>query len=188
MATLDCIHRIHQDMFEFKDILPYIVSIGLAIWNFNLLKKIEGIKADNEKKLHVHKTQFYKEFDIYSGLWSQLVDIRITIEMLRPLLDNNDQGKTYEETINSRITIAIEKGNKFIASTEKNKPFYGKQVYDNLTDIISIIKSEIFEMSNRDQENRNYWDERKVALQLFTDKSDIICESIRQRIGQLNQM
>ena len=60
--------------------------------------------------------------------------------MLRPLLDNNDQGKTYEETINSRITIAIEKGNKFIASTEKNKPFYGKQVYDNLTDIISIIK------------------------------------------------
>jgi hypothetical protein len=186
MTILDCIHQIPKDTLSLKDFLPYIVSIGLAIWNINILKKIEAVKTENEKKLHIDKAQFNKEFEIYSEIWSQLVDMRIVIEMLRPFLDNKDEGKTYEETIAARSRDAIEKGNLLISTVEKNKPFYARHVYANLTDLIGLMKNEIYEISNRDKENRNYWDDRKAGLSKFNELSDKICESIRLRIGQIN--
>ena len=188
MITLECLHQIPKETLTFKDVFPYIVSVGLAIWNLNLNKEIEAVKTVNEKKLHVDKAQFNKEFEIYNEIWSQLVDMRIVIEMLRPFVDNIEEGKTYQETITERSKKAVEKGKKFIATVEKNKPFYAKHVYTNLTDINNLLRTEVFEISSGAGENRNYWEERKASAFKLQALSDKICESIRFRIGQINSI
>lgn len=165
--------------------IPILVTIGLAIWNLFQQIRLEDLKKEKEKQLHVHRLQFEKEFGIYNDLWTNLVDLRAIIALLRPELDSTEPGKTYEETIQARIVRALEIGNMTIDTIERNKPFYAKAIYDELGKIIKLIKTEIIEVRHGDRLTKKYWEDGQKNLNELVQLTDNVCEAIRNRIGNL---
>ena len=161
----------------------FLISIVLAIWNYKQQKGIEKLKKENEKQLHIHRLQFDKEFNIYSELWSKLVDIRAIIVKLRPEVDSIDPKIGYDKTIENRLDEANKIGNNIIDSIEKNKPFYAKNLYNELSKIIKLLRTEMFEVRHGKDNTVEYWENGKKNREEFFQITDVICETIRERIG-----
>jgi hypothetical protein len=168
-------------------IITLIPAIILAFWNFSLNKKIETLKSEGQKQIHVHKTQFDKEFIIYENVWQKIIDMRNAVYPLRPQFGFGEVGKPYEEQMNENVKKAIAVGNELILLTEKNKPFYDQQVYEELSEVIKLIKAEVIEVQYGDRTKGQYWTEGKQTMDKLIASSDRICEKIRQRIQNINK-
>ena len=181
LIVIDC-----GQSYDSGPMLVIIPAIILAIWNFVLTKRIEELKSEGQKQIHVHKIQFDKEFVIYESVWQKIVELKEAIFLLRPRVSYGVEGKTYEEQTNDNVQKAITVGNELILLTEKNKPFYEQQVYEELSKIIKLIKSEIVEVQYGDRKKTDYWKEGKETIDKLIASSDLICETIRRRIRNIN--
>jgi hypothetical protein len=165
--------------------IPILISVGLAIWNFYQQIRITYLNREIEKQLHVHRIQFEKEFEIYKDIWSKLFDMRIIVEKLRPKFDFTEPGLTFEESVKLRLSKAVVIGNDIIDSVEKNKPFYSKKVYDSLDKIIKLTKKEVIEVQYGNKSTIEYWENGENNMEEILKLIDIICETIRDRIGNI---
>lgn len=168
---------------EYKFWIPLVLSIGLAIWNFFQQLKLQELKKSGEKQLHIHKLQFDKEFQIYSEIWSSLVELRDIAVKLRPEGDILNSEHTYETMINKRLETAVEIGNSIIKMVENNKPFYSKEVYDSLQEVIKLVRSEITEVQHGDKQSIEYWEKGINNIPKLLHSTEIVCKNIRNRIG-----
>ena len=169
-------------------IIPWLLSIWLAVWNFFQLQKIEALKIDLQKRLNVHKLQFEKEFEIYKEVSHQLQILRDKISVLRPQADSHEPELTYEQVISKRLKEAIVEGNKLIDITESNRPFYSEEIYQQLKTINTLIRKEIIEVSYGDKTERQYWEEGKQTIKTYADLIEKVSDSIRKRIGNMNEI
>lgn len=171
-----------MEIAELTFLIPTILTIVLAIWNFSQQKKIEKLKGDIDKKLFVSKIQFEKEFAIYNEIWEKIIDLRKHVSSLRPMADFIGADLTYEETIKNRAISAEKSGNEVISTIEKNKPFYPISIHKELIEIIKIIRREIIQVAFADNRNMEYWSEGEKTIENLFSRIDAVCEAIRQRI------
>ncbi|MES2836245.1 MAG: hypothetical protein V4667_01875 [Bacteroidota bacterium] len=181
LIILNCGHSSDSGL-----LIAIIPAIILAIWNFVLNKKIEEVKSEGQKEIHVHKIQFEKEFVIYESVWQKIIELKEASFHLRPKFSFRDKEKTYEEQTNENVQKVVAVGNELISLTEKNKPFYDQQVYNELSKIIILIRSEIIEVQYGDRKKAEYWDNGKETLDKLIVSADLICETIRKRIRNIN--
>jgi ribosomal protein L16 Arg81 hydroxylase len=165
-----------------------IFSILLAVWNYFQLKKIENLKTELQKRLNVHKLQFEKEFEIYKELCVQLNKLRYNLAGLRPQADHYAKNMTYEEAISARIKEAAIEGRKLIDLTETNRPFYAEDIYQQLKEINKLIKFEIIEVTYGDKIEAEYWKEGIKTTEKYINLTEKIYDSIRKRIGNMNEI
>ena len=188
MNLLNCIFQSESSSSYLTIILTWFATFGLAIWNFIQLRKIESVKTDLQKRLNIHKLQFEKEFEIYKEVSLQLNTLREKISILRPEADHYDPKFTYEETIAQRVREAIIEGNKLIDITEANRPFYAEEIYQKLKIINGLVRKEVIEVSYSDKTEEKYWKEGKQTIDTYVKLIGEISDSIRKRIGNMNEI
>jgi len=165
--------------------IPVSISIIALFWNYFQHRSIEKLKQENEKARLIHRVQFEKEFEIYSDLWSKLVDLKQQTIALRPHLDYVDPKKTEEEISQERLKRLNESYMACVFSFEKNKPFYAEKVYNKVKEAIQLSFKESIEYNSGDKRSREYWKNAEENIQEFIKIMDSTCDLIRQRIGLL---
>jgi len=163
--------------------IPVILAIGSLIWNLMQQRSIENLKSKNEKANLIHRIQFEKEFGIYEDLWAKLIELRNSTGQLRPILDYIDPNQTEEERKTERLKKVDKAFTACLLSFDKNKPFYSKEVYDEVEQTIRTVKKEVIEYQHGDVSDRNYRDQSEKNLDKIVSLIDNTCEIIRQRIG-----
>lgn len=136
------------------------------------------------KKLFIHTVQFKKEFEIYEELWAKLVELRISTQSLRPILDAYDRNESEEDRKKRRINDFIEKFNDFSIVVEKNRPFYPEDTYKIIKEIAQVARREQIEYRFMKGEIGDY-EKAESNIKIILDKSDEVCESIRRRIDSV---
>ena len=172
---------------DYKFWIPIVISIcasiGALIWNYWQQKSIEKLKRENEKENLIHRIQFEKEFAIYNDLWGKLVDLRNMTVSLRPQLEFAELGQTEEERIQERLRKLYDAWNACVISFDTNKPFYPKEVYDQIEKAIRISEREAIEYRHGDSKDKEYWESAEKNIKEIVGSMDKACEIIRQRIG-----
>ncbi|MFT6983116.1 MAG: hypothetical protein ACJAUD_001887 [Crocinitomicaceae bacterium] len=158
-------------------------ALAIAIWNFVLQSRLKKLEAENLKKIDIHKVQFIKEFDIYSSLWSNLVQLRSDVSLLRPKLDSRPNDKTKEEVDDERLQKAIISANNCIDLFEKQKPFYSHSIYTHLHSLAQLVNEEIIEVQFHQPTDREYYNKGEANFNKIVDLLEKICDDIRIRIG-----
>lgn len=158
-------------------------SSVLALWNLFQQWKLQQLKRDAEKQVFIHQLQFENEFKIYDELWRNLIDLRAAISALQPIMDRTDEGKTYGETIQRRVSEAAEIGNKTIDLIERRKPFYDHEVYEKLKEVLKIVRAELAEVNTGQRQQADYWKNRMNTAKQLIPLTDAVCDAIRRRIN-----
>ncbi len=152
-----------------------------------ITEKIEAVRTEYAKQLHVYQLTFGKEFEILYEAWQKLIDVRRAAQGLRPLLDHINPNEPDEERKKKRLHIFSESHRAFIDVVEKNQPFYPKDIYASLYDIAMITYDEADEYAVRDPErrplNRNYWESALRNQEKILKAVDDVCEQIRKRVA-----
>ena len=97
-----------------KFLIPILFTGVLAVWTYFQNRKITRLQKALDRKNLVHKYQFEKEFKIYEELWSHLVELRNHTYALRPIMDQMDTDKTWDEVKIKRLKKAEEIHNRLM--------------------------------------------------------------------------
>ena len=122
-----------------------IIALGIGlylIFKFYLIpsevnKKTEKIKSALTKEQFIHRLQFEKEFEIYLKLWKKLFDLKEATEMLIPIVDFDEPGKTEDETRKIRLKRVQKAYGEVQTVINHYRPFFAKDVYKNAKNILS---------------------------------------------------
>ncbi len=153
----------------------------------DITDKIEAVRTEYAKQLHVYQLAFGKEFEILHEVWQKLIDLRKAAQGLRPILDYLDPNESEEERKKKRLKAFSESHAAYGDVVEKNRPFYPKEIYASLYEIAMITYDEADEYAIRDPAKRpmdqKYWERalnnQKTILKAVAD----VCEKIRMRIA-----
>lgn len=159
-------------------------SITLAIWNIRQQTRFEHLKTEFEKQLFNHRIQFEKEFAVYDELWTRLVELQKSIEMLQPLMDYVPPGKTYDETIKERVAAIVDLSNDTMEIFLKRKPFYSSSVFERIEPLLRLVRREVLEIGHGTRFDPEYWKRRRATVEEFVRLLDPICDTIRERINR----
>lgn len=153
----------------------------------DITEKVEAVRAEYIKRQHVHQMAFDKEFEILSEVWGTLVDLRNATRGLRPVLDYVDPNESEEERKRKRLQKFAECYSTFVNTAEKNQPFYPKEIYESLFEIMMIAHVEAGEYSFHDLDGRpidsQYWQKALNNQKRIIQTVDNVCEQIRERIA-----
>jgi len=153
----------------------------------DITEKVEAVRVEYVKRQHVHQMTFDKEFEILSEVWGTLVDLRSATQGLRPLLDHYDPNEPDEERRSKRLQKFAESYNVFANTVVKNQPFYPKEIYESLFEIMMIAREEADEYSLHDPDRRpldsQYWKNALNNQRRIIEVVDKVCEQIRERIA-----
>lgn len=166
-------------------IIPTVISVVAIIWSFFQNKLIEELKNENAKKSHIHKVQFETEFDAYKEVWAHLVKLRNSAQVLAP-----EFCKIYEEDPEFKKRQVVNFGKdmlKFHSLIDENKPFFSLEVLDLLTDIRELSKPILHYGMKKPTEDLllKDWDEFYSVMNGIIEKTDKVCDQIRNRIGNI---
>jgi len=150
-------------------------------------KELEEIKLALSREQFIHKLQFEKEFNIYSELWENLIDLKEAIELLIPITDIREAGKSEEEIKEERLKnvrdayINVQKG------ITRKKPFYDKEVYKNANEILkkSISQGLAYIYPSRDV--IKHYEKAKERTDQIKNIINNIEEAIRKRIRNIGE-
>ena len=131
--------------------------------------KLKEIQSDLDKKNHVHRVQFEKEFQIYQEIWELVVKIQKSIFLLNSC-DDEDRKADLLEAIN-------ENHNCFFDYYHGNKPFYPEEIHKSLN---KIFGSSIKDALKHDQQ---LTENDFVNLHKINSEVDNCAEMIRKRIN-----
>jgi hypothetical protein len=139
-----------------------------------------------EASIHVSKTQFDTEFQIYQQVWKKLVTLRQRTLSMRPVADSIEPNESDEDRMRKRLSEFQSAYNSFIDTTEGEKPFYAPCVYKSLKEINLLCYEEAIDYQYSDQSAvREYWEKSKANSEKIVVAIDECCEEIRSRIDGL---
>ncbi len=166
-------------------IVGYIGKILLERQKKQLQSEIEDLKNKLDYKSHITKKQFDHEFDIYKEIWACLLPLRIAVLNLRPIFDSFDPKESKEERMRRRLQDFFEKLEKYRDTIEVNKPFYSKEVYESLVDVLEKSHYEAIDYEHIERSPSEYWRSQKENHKNITEAIDNCCEKIRNRISSV---
>ncbi len=148
---------------------------------------LELVKAELNKQLHIHKISSEKEFEILSELWRALAQLKNATSSLRPEGDIIDERISEQERKKQRLNIFFENYYKFLEIVQYNKPFYPKEIYEDVNKIMRISMHEAIGYKNRSPDyddkgyDPKYWDRAVENINQITVSVDKVCEKISNR-------
>ncbi len=153
----------------------------------DITDKIEAVRTEYAKQLHVYQLTFGNEFEILHEVWQNLIDLRKATQGLRPILDYIDPEESEEERKRKRLKAFSESHRAFIDAVEKNQPFYPKEIYASLHEIALITYDEADEYAIRDPSRRpldqKYWESALKNQKAILKAVDDVRELIRKRVA-----
>ena len=161
--------------FATKEDIAQITRLQTAV-KAEFDAKHETLRSGLDRQLHIHKLTIEKEFEILTALWQSLFGLKLSTQdllLLNPLSDSTAIQKLQEEW--------NEKYNKFYDEVEENRPFYAKEIYGTLREIIELATgaTSFFRNSNLlDLPNAKQTTQDLIILNQHVDKA---CEEIRKR-------
>jgi hypothetical protein len=127
------------------------------VWASRILEKdrakyateIERLKADLdratrqfqgeiEKTLFVTKTHFETEFQILREIWQEVSVVRASMAQLRPKTGIVDVRQTKEERLAECFQVYVLDVLRLIHTVDHNSPFYPKEIYETLDQLIHV--------------------------------------------------
>ena len=166
-----------------------MICIGFFKWYFKTqyyndkILKNESENLKNNKETSIHKIQFEKEFKIYNELWRNLIDLRNYTSSLRPEFDFIDPEESDQERKKKKLEKFNFEFSKCVNTFESNKPFYPKDVYDEIDKTIRLARKEVREYNQGEKYNKEYWENTEKNIEEIVNSTSIVCEKIRERIG-----
>ena len=172
-----------------------LFSVLARIWvlrlvereKFSLQRQLDetnrSLQAELDRKLHIGKTQFDREFSCYQSIWACLVDLRNSTLQIRPTLDFIDPDENKEQRRKRRITKFSEHYNLLQEQIHKNRPFYSASVYDSLCEVVKLCHEEAVDADFVERTQREYWQESRENHKKIVAAIDACCEAIRSRIS-----
>jgi hypothetical protein len=164
----------------------YMGKIQLENHKSSLSKENQKLKALNDGAVHVSKSRFDKEFEIYQELWDSLVELKHATLSLRPMLDHVPQDKTKDELKTERLQKFGEANNEFVRRMQKYEPFYSSEVNESLNVICKASRSEAIGFQYQDSNDRKYWEEQEKNEKEIISEIQNCCSLIKQRIDSLS--
>ena len=164
----------------------YLGKVQLENYKNSLSKANQKLKALHDGAIHVSKSRFDKEFEIYQELWDSLVDLKHTTLSLRPALDYVPQDKTKEELKLERLQKFTVANNTFVKKMQKYEPFYSIEVNKSLNLISKASRSEAVGFQYQNSNDHKYWEEQQKNEKQILDEIQNCCFLIKQRIDTLS--
>ncbi len=128
-----------------------------------------------QKKVFVHRLQFEKEFEVYLGLWKELLEAGRAASEYREL--KVDSGKSREQELEG-LRLAI---NRFKDRVYDYRPFYAPRIYDLTTELLKKLR-----IVHRYEANRARAAKREDDIEQCLDEINGaipgICDAIRERV------
>ncbi len=145
-------------------------------------EEIEHLRSKLLRATHVHRVQFEKEFEAYRDIWGHLVEVRIAVLSLRPVLDHVDPSEPEAERQVRRLKAFGEAFDPFSQAMEKNRPFYDHLVWTELRSLLSMFHGEAVDYQYKERKHSEYWREATKNREAISEQIDRVCEAIRERI------
>ena len=194
MFALNVNYLLMAQDFDYKFWVSIILSIAASLWAFINSKRIEKLKAYNERQIHVHKERFNKEFEIYQGLWMKVHEFESRINSVYNQIKSNVDNLTPEQYKNHST---FERGNymgpindssvKILHAIEIEKPFYDRSVYNKLLILKKFIEKNSLTDSIKWQSKdlKDFLVEESISRSEINEIVEIISESLRQRTSTI---
>ncbi|CAZ96801.1 hypothetical protein [Zobellia galactanivorans] len=166
-----------------------MIGFGFFKWYFKTqyyndkILKNESEKLKNNKEASIHKIQFEKEFEIYNQLWGDLVNMRNSTITLRPKLDIVNPKESETDRKKRKLEKFRQSFKKCLNTFENNKPFYSELVYEEIDNLIKLVKKEILEYNFETENDDEYWENAENNTLEIIRSTDKICKEMRKRIG-----
>ena len=96
------------------------------------------LQGEIEKTIFVSKTHFETEFRALEQIWRYISTVRARMAPLRPQFDIVDVRQTQEERLQERFEPFVTAVKELIAATDEQSPFYPKEIYGPLENLINI--------------------------------------------------
>lgn len=164
----------------------YFGKIQLENHKATLNKANQKLKALNDGAVHVTKSRFDKEFEIYQELWDSLVELKHATLSLRPMLDHVPQDKTKDELKVERLQKFGAANNVFVNKMQKYEPFYSTEVNESLVSICKSARSEAIGFQYQDSNDRRYWEEQEKNANEIVGEIQNCCSLIKSRVDSLS--
>jgi hypothetical protein len=149
-------------------------------------KELEALKKRLETNATSFKLEFEKEFQIYTNLWSAVVNLRNQMFLVLTLSDssNTDHGKVTQTSKSDAVKTSTDAIKEVLQIYDINKPFYPKNIYERASDVAKLCNKLLPLSVNYDPKNisSGYIDEIVKESRLLFQKADELCEAIRARV------
>jgi hypothetical protein len=164
----------------------YLGKLRLEKYKSDLEIARSELKAVHEGAVHVTKSRFDKEFEIYQRLWDSLVDLKFTTLALRPEMDHVPVDKTEDEIKQERLVKFADANNEFVKLMQKHKPFYSTEVNASLETINKVARGEAIGFQYQEKKSMKYWEEQQKNKNEILEEIENCCSLIRVRIDSLS--
>ncbi|TMO44282.1 hypothetical protein [Pseudoalteromonas ruthenica] len=183
-----------------NDILSTLGGIGFILSGFfvyfgktqleRLKKKLEAnnlaVKSKLEQGVHVTKSRFDREFEIYQELWASLVELKFSTLSLRPALDQVPKDKHESEIKSERLRRFSTANNNFVTLLNQYTPFFADDVNESLQGINKICRHEAVDYQYQDSMDMKYWERQQENTDKLLSEIDNCGRLIKKRVDSLS--
>ena len=141
--------------------------------------ELEKLRSDLERKTHVSTSQFTLEFETYQEIWKSLVEVRRDLKDLALTFGAAEKSsvcKKLQEDFNSLHKLA-----------EQKRPFYPKEIWEELIKLLRDFDDVGFEMRLPDnsKSHEELSAKGKARFEKVSNATESVCEAIRSRLSSL---
>jgi hypothetical protein len=144
------------------------------------------LAGEVEKKVHVHKVQFEKEFLIYQELMRHANGVRARFFRLyhtvQPTFPTPEEGNKYYENLRKGFVEAWE---SLRCTIDDNKPFYTETVHASCHGITELSIDQLIDMMAPETDFLRRREEIKRMKEGFVQAVDAIATAIRVRLNSI---
>ncbi|EMC2458452.1 TPA: hypothetical protein ACMDQK_003592 [Vibrio cholerae] len=161
------------------------INKELSELKFELDKASKRYEAELSKVTYVSQVQFDHEYQIYSKVWSSLVELKVATEKLRPYMDYIDPNQTEEARKIERLKAFVKPYSEFSIMLETHKPFYAETVYEALKEVKVKCHHESIDFEVGRRLEPGYYQEAIQNSELISSAIDEACNQIRSRLQEV---
>lgn len=160
-------------------LIPQVREFLIKGYQNSLDKALEDKKSKNERKNHVSKIRFDKEFEVYSELSSAFFELISNINSLIPFggyqepVDEDKKREQSKETYKNSVCMI----NQAIASLRKNAIFINKDTHDKYNELLVLCSKQLQRFEKQYQTNST----------VTPNKNNILNEDDYERTHKINK-
>ncbi|MDB4883284.1 MAG: hypothetical protein JWL95_2050 [Gemmatimonadetes bacterium] len=149
------------------------------------LSQLERVKAELGEAQVINRSQYELELTAYRDVWQALLPVHRAAAALRPELDSMlGEGETETSRKRLRLQAFAEPFNPFREVVWTHRPFYPAAVFDELSELLKLMRKEAIEYEVFDQSKReDYWERAVENAQSINSQVDKVCDTIRLRLS-----
>lgn len=163
--------------------LETLVTFGIAIisiiWNFINQQKLQILKTQGDKTIHVSKEKFDKEFEIYKILWKNCVELIATIDSVKQTIETNVSQENDLFPVNQEIHRVHLRCLDLSNQIRNNKPFFDTSVFNKIKDIEkSVTDSKLH--------NQDHW--LNISIRDFNSKNMNVLTDLKTEVENISEV